>query len=69
VPADALVGVVETALARALELAARAGRWELVGQLARELEARRQNRHGRSAAEVLAICAATAAEASLGQRR
>jgi hypothetical protein len=40
-PAEMLVGVVETALATALEEAARAGRWIVVSQLARELEARR----------------------------
>lgn len=39
-PPDALVGVVETALARALALAAEAGRWEIVAQLAEELAAR-----------------------------
>jgi len=41
-----LRGVVETALARALMLAAEAGRWELVGRLAAELEARRIARSG-----------------------
>jgi hypothetical protein len=40
-PPDALVGVVETALAEALVLAARAGRWTIVAQIARELELRR----------------------------
>ena len=40
--AGALVGVVETALAEALRLAAAAGRWEVVAQLAQELAARRQ---------------------------
>ena len=43
-PPDALVGVVETALARALELAAEAGRWEIVAQLAEELAARGRGR-------------------------
>jgi hypothetical protein len=32
---EALVGVVETALARALTLAAEAGRWEIAAQLGR----------------------------------
>lgn len=45
-PPGMLVGVVETALAEALALAARAGRWEIVGQLARELEQRRAARSG-----------------------
>jgi hypothetical protein len=35
------MGSVEGALARALQLAAEAGRWDVVCQLARELEARR----------------------------
>jgi hypothetical protein len=43
-----LVGVVESALARALEAAAAAGKWEVVGQLAAELAARRQGRDGGS---------------------
>jgi hypothetical protein len=43
-PPDALVGVVETALARALALAAEAGRWEIVAQLAEELAARGRRR-------------------------
>jgi hypothetical protein len=38
-----LTGVVETALVEALTLAARAGRWELVGQIAGELSARREH--------------------------
>ncbi len=42
------VGVVETALAAALERASVAGQWELVGQLAAELEARRTRREGES---------------------
>jgi hypothetical protein len=41
-----LVGVVETALARALTLAAEAGRWEVVAQLAEELSARQRAREG-----------------------
>jgi len=45
-PPDALVGVVETALARALTLAAEAGRWEIVAQLAEELAARQRARDG-----------------------
>jgi hypothetical protein len=44
-----LRGVVEPALGRALLLAAEAGQWALVGQLASELEARRVARQ--SAAE------------------
>jgi hypothetical protein len=36
-----LGGVVETALAEALTLAAQAGRWEVVEQIAAELRARR----------------------------
>ncbi len=36
-----LSNVVETALARALVLAAEARRWDVVGQIAAELEARR----------------------------
>jgi len=43
-------GVVETALAEALALAARAGQWSVVSQLAAELEARRQRRDGASVA-------------------
>lgn len=39
-----LGGVVETALAEALSLAARAGQWTTVELLARELEARRVRR-------------------------
>ena len=41
---EALVGVVATALAEALRLAAEAERWEIVAQLAEELAARRQTR-------------------------
>jgi hypothetical protein len=37
---------VEAALADALTKAAAAGAWEVVGQLARELEARRKARSG-----------------------
>jgi len=43
-PPDARVGVVETALARALMLAAEAGRWEIVAELAEELAARGRGR-------------------------
>jgi hypothetical protein len=39
-----LSDVVETALARALLLAAEAGRWELVRKIATELEGRREGR-------------------------
>jgi hypothetical protein len=39
-----LSNVVESALARALLLAAEAGRWELVGRIAAELEGRRTGR-------------------------
>jgi hypothetical protein len=45
-PPDALIGVVETALARALTLAAEGGRWEIVAQLAEELSARERAREG-----------------------
>lgn len=41
---EALVGVVATALAEALRVAAEAGRWEIVAQLAEELAARRRGR-------------------------
>jgi hypothetical protein len=44
VPASEFAGVVETALARALTLAAEAQRWEVVAQLATELRARRESR-------------------------
>ena len=55
-PADALAlgGVVETALARALVLAAEAKRWDVVQQIAGELEARRLARAG-AAGEVIAL--------------
>jgi len=43
-PPDAFVGVVETALAQALTLAAEAGRWEIVAQLTDELAARQRAR-------------------------
>ena len=43
-PPEALVGVVETALAEALRLAAEADLWEIVAQLAEELAARRGSR-------------------------
>ena len=46
-----LSNVVETALTRALLLAAEAGRWDLVGKIAAELEGRRM---GRAACEPLA---------------
>jgi hypothetical protein len=49
-PPDALVGVVETALARALTLAAEAGRREIVAQLAEELSARQRAREEASGA-------------------
>ena len=39
-----LSNVVESALARALLLAAETGRWELVGRIAAELEGRRTGR-------------------------
>lgn len=42
---ETLVGVVETALAATLRLAAGAERWELVAQLAEELAARRRGRY------------------------
>lgn len=41
---EALVGVVATALAQALKVAADAGRWDIVAQLAEELAARRRGR-------------------------
>jgi hypothetical protein len=40
-PAPAATDAVEAALAKALERATAAGRWDVVSQLARELEARR----------------------------
>lgn len=43
-----LHGVVETALAEALMLAARAGRWGIVEQIAGELSARRKRQQGES---------------------
>ncbi len=52
-----LAGVVEPALAEALKLAARAGRWDIVEQLAQELEARRK---GRCAGQVAAAAHALA---------
>jgi hypothetical protein len=48
-------GVVETALAEALALAARAGQWSLVSQLAAELEARRRRHHSADPAEVVRL--------------
>lgn len=50
-----LGGVVETALAEALGLAARAGQWSVVERLAAELEARRLRREGSSAAPVVTL--------------
>lgn len=43
---DAILDAVETALAKGLEGATAAGRWDVVAQLARELEARRAARSG-----------------------
>ena len=43
-PAPAEADAVEAALAKALEGATAAGRWDVVAQLARELEARRLSR-------------------------
>jgi hypothetical protein len=48
-------GVVETALAEALALAARAGQWSVVSQLAAELEARRRRHDGGEPAEVVSL--------------
>ena len=42
-PGLELEGVIEPALARALVLAAEAGRWAIVEQIARELKERREN--------------------------
>ena len=53
---DALVGVVETALAEALRLAAGAERWEIVAQIANELADRRRARDGDKHAS--GVCAA-----------
>jgi hypothetical protein len=50
-PPEGLVGVVETALARALMLAAEAGRWEIVAQLAEELAARGRGRRNSAPVE------------------
>jgi hypothetical protein len=50
-PPEVLVGVVETALARALMLAAEAGRWEIVAQLAEELTARGRGRRNSAPGE------------------
>jgi hypothetical protein len=61
---EALVGVVETALANALLVSAEAERWEIVARLAAELAARRrarrsERRTGLSTPKVLALeCAA-----------
>jgi hypothetical protein len=46
VPSGATADVVEAALAKALEGATAAGRFDVVAQLARELEARRLARMG-----------------------
>jgi hypothetical protein len=43
-PLDGIEGAVELTLAKALGLAAEAGRFDVVAQLARELEARRLGR-------------------------
>jgi len=43
-PLVSLTGVVETALAEALVLAAQAQQWDMVADLARELDARRRER-------------------------
>jgi hypothetical protein len=53
-----LLGVVEPALSRALLLAAEAGQWAVVSQLANELEARRVARQsqGASGATVVPLC-------------
>jgi hypothetical protein len=52
---EALVGVVETALAEALRLAAEAKRWEIVAQLADELAARRRARDGAPDASAVGV--------------
>jgi len=46
------VGVVETALAEALEVAIRAQKWELVAQLTSELTARRHARENKAHLEI-----------------
>lgn len=46
---ETLVGVVETALAAALRLAAEAERWEIVAQLAEELASRLRARNEQQA--------------------
>lgn len=48
-------GVVESALAEGITIAARAGQWSLVSQLAAELEARRMRRGESAAAEVVSL--------------
>lgn len=50
-----LTGVVETALARALVLAAEVQRWDVVQQIASELEARRLARSGEVGADVVSL--------------
>lgn len=47
--ANELSNVVETALAKALLLAAERERWDIVGKIAAELEARRRDRSGQNA--------------------
>lgn len=49
-----LDGVVDATLARALDAAAKAGRFDVVAQLARELEARRLARAGRGVVDLAA---------------
>jgi hypothetical protein len=56
---EALFGVVETALAEALRLAAEAVRWEVVAQLAEELAARRRARGEDGRDEPIAVILAT----------
>lgn len=61
-----LHGVVETALAEALILAARAGRWEIVERIAAELGERRVSR---STASVSTEPGANNARTPVGDRR
>jgi len=56
---EVLVGVVETALAAALRLAAEAERWEIVAQLAEELAVRRQARSEQQADDLSPVHLAT----------
>jgi hypothetical protein len=68
---EKLAGVVETALAEALRLAAEAKRWAIVAQLADELAARQQTRDGTrqaSAARVASQCPEGARASSLARR-